>query len=680
MTFSIKSIATRLFPKPSKPPTSKAQRLQANTRILYVANGFIPTLQICFINPLSALSKNGEVVSETLTEQQLKSQFAKKINRAEADQSLEEFLADFTPNVIIFCRYSGPRAEELVSYAQKNAVSVIYHLDDDLLNVPIELGQAKYDFHNHPDRIQTVNYLLQHAHIVYCSTVPLRDRLAKSGEDSHRYFAGPLHCTSEILARAVPGPVRKIGYMGFDHEHDLKPVVPSLVRILEKYPEIEFDLFGKIPKPKALDCFGSRVNMIPVELNYQDFMQKMKSLGWQIGICPLADTEFNKTKSDNKWVEYSAVGAAVIASAGTVYDDCCAGGCGLLVESADRWESSFIALIERPDFRQELVERAQRKLMQQYAPAELKDQIFHVISLANDEMNRQRKVSVESGVELRRKFQTNHLSTDDSSQSLQTMTTTFPSADSEGRIATPHVDDLSDADLALLNEMLPWQCFTLDSNGRQFGKAASSTKRNLPQIIPDRRIVDLDRRFPLSGSTVLEVGCFEGIHTIALAACGAKVIGIDSRIENVVKTNVRLWAFGIEATIFRCDVEQEVDFAKIPTVDITHHIGVLYHLVDPVTHLLKILAQTRKAIVLDTHYAKDAEADRVFELHGVSYRYKHYREKGRSQAFAGMYDHAKWLTLDTLVGLLKGSGFSNVDVAELRDERNGARTLIYASR
>lgn len=260
------------------------------------------------------------------------------------------------------------------------------------------------------------------------------------------------------------------------------------------------------------------------------------------------------------------------------------------------------------------------------------------------------------------------------------MNPVFPSASPEGWISTPHIDDLSDADLELLNEMLPWQCFTLDSRGRRFGKAASPTKRNLPQIIPDRRIVDLDRRFPLEGLKVLEVGCFEGIHTIALAGCGARVIGIDSRIENVVKTNVRLWAFGVSAEIFRCDVEREADFAKIPEVDITHHIGVLYHLVDPVTHLVKVLARTRKAIILDTHYAKESEADRVFQSGGVSYRYRHYREKGRSQAFAGMYDHAKWLTLDALTGLLKGGGFPNIDVAELRDERNGARTLIYAHR
>jgi tRNA (mo5U34)-methyltransferase len=252
--------------------------------------------------------------------------------------------------------------------------------------------------------------------------------------------------------------------------------------------------------------------------------------------------------------------------------------------------------------------------------------------------------------------------------------------DNEGRTPTKYVDDLSDEDLSRLNNLLPWQCFTLDSNGRRFGKQASANKRNLPQVIPDRRITELNYRFPLRGLSVLEVGCFEGVHTIALAGYGARVVGIDSRIENVAKTMVRTWSFGFEATVFKCDVELEQDFAKVPEVDITHHMGVLYHLVDPVTHLQKLAQRTRKAILLDTHYAREDEAVNRYEVGGISYRYKHYREGGREEAFAGMYDHAKWLPLETLVSLLKSLGFPNVDVAELRDERNGARVLIFADR
>ncbi|MEZ5653647.1 MAG: methyltransferase domain-containing protein [Burkholderiaceae bacterium] len=254
------------------------------------------------------------------------------------------------------------------------------------------------------------------------------------------------------------------------------------------------------------------------------------------------------------------------------------------------------------------------------------------------------------------------------------------SVDGEGRIPTRYVDHLLDDDLKVLNDLLPWQCFTLDSQGRQFGKPASASKRNAFQPIPDPRIVEFNERFELDGQTVLEIGCFEGIHTIALANAGANVIAIDSRIENVVKTIVRTWSFGFHVTAFKCDVEREADFAQVPQVDAAHHMGVLYHLVDPVAHLHQLMPKVGKALLLDTHYAKEEDATLEYESGGRSYRYKHYREGGRENAFAGMYDHAKWLTLDTLVSLLKAGGFDKVDVAQLRDERNGPRTLIYALR
>lgn len=263
---------------------------------------------------------------------------------------------------------------------------------------------------------------------------------------------------------------------------------------------------------------------------------------------------------------------------------------------------------------------------------------------------------------------------------MTTDKTTVHRCDAEGRVATERIDPLRDEDLKELNRLLPWQCFTLDSRGRQFGQPASAIKRNTPQRIPDKRITELDRRIPLAGLDVLEVGCFEAIHTIALLDLGARVTAIDSRIENVVKTVVRLWGFGLQADVRVCDVERPEEFARLPEVDVTHHVGVLYHLADPVRHLRQVMQRTRKAIMLDTHYAGEGAATKRYEVDGRSYAYQHYREKGRAAAFAGMYDHAKWLPIEVLTSLLKEGGFGQVDVAELREERNGLRTLIYASR
>lgn len=248
------------------------------------------------------------------------------------------------------------------------------------------------------------------------------------------------------------------------------------------------------------------------------------------------------------------------------------------------------------------------------------------------------------------------------------------------RLPTKYVDHLSDEELDQLNRLLPWRCFTLDARGRRFGAPASATKRNVPQQIPDRRTLLLDKRFPLAGRSVLEVGCFEGVHTVGLAQRAERVIAIDSRIENVVKTIVRTWSFGHHVTAFQCDVEKPADFALVPTVDVVHHIGVLYHLQDPIAHLQALLPKTRHLLLLDTHVAADGEATEAYESNGKRFPFRRYKEGGRADAFSGMYDHAKWLPIEVLTGFLRDAGFGEIEVAEMRQERNGLRTLLFAKR
>lgn len=242
------------------------------------------------------------------------------------------------------------------------------------------------------------------------------------------------------------------------------------------------------------------------------------------------------------------------------------------------------------------------------------------------------------------------------------------------------VDLLTDGELEELNSLLPWKCFTADASGRRFGWPASASKRNVPQEIPDYRTPMLDAEFSLRGKHVLEVGCFEGVHTTGLATLGATVTAIDSRMENVVKTMVRTGFHGYPVKVFKCDVEKSEDFARLPEADIVHHIGVLYHLKDPVSHLLAMGRLAKVGVMLDTHIARPEEATRSYRAAGREFSYKHYREGGYENVFAGMYDHAKWLTLNTIRLLLTEIGFGRIRVIEERDERNGPRVLLIAAR
>jgi tRNA (mo5U34)-methyltransferase len=248
----------------------------------------------------------------------------------------------------------------------------------------------------------------------------------------------------------------------------------------------------------------------------------------------------------------------------------------------------------------------------------------------------------------------------------------------EARVATPFVDPLDDSDLERLNELLPWHCFTVDSHGRPFGRPAWSGKRVAPQQVPDPRIELFDRRFGLAGGHVLEVGCFEGVHTVALCRRAAKVTAVDGRVENVVKTVVRCAFFGEHPTVLTLDLERPGEDAGLLKADVCHHVGVLYHLSDPVAHLQDLGRWIGRGLMLDTHYALPDQARDSYEAGGRSYAYRRYGES--SDPFSGMRSEARWLLLDDIVELLRSAGFASVEVVERREERNGPRALLFAER
>lgn len=352
-------------------------------RILFVANGLLPTLQLSFLKPLAPLVEAGVLEIRLLTEADLKVRF-KGSHRGDAAAAwMQAEIRSFAPETVIFCRYSGPHSQKMLETAQDMGASSILHIDDDLLNVPIEIGVEKFKVHNAPERLASVRALLSGASLVYCSTQPLIDRFRSQGFNNDMR-CGAIYCAAEILEPATLRPVTKIGYMGFDHAHDLELVLPALVEVLHQNPETRFELFGSIPKPPVLDQFGDRITTVPPVRNYGDFMHAFADLQWDIGICPLADTPFNKVKANTKWVEYSSVGAAVVASIDTVYDDCCSDGCGALAGSTDEWIEMLNALCQDPDARYQQVRRAQARLMAQYSDDVLRKQVIDMIATSHE--------------------------------------------------------------------------------------------------------------------------------------------------------------------------------------------------------------------------------------------------------------------------------------------------------
>lgn len=261
------------------------------------------------------------------------------------------------------------------------------------------------------------------------------------------------------------------------------------------------------------------------------------------------------------------------------------------------------------------------------------------------------------------------------------------SADDKG--VHKRLDLLDSASLEKLNAMLSWSSYFNFAGTKTLGTPWSDRKRHAPQPFPDRGVEHLNEIVPLSGLSVFELGCYEGHHTVSLARHAAEVWAIDGRIENVIKTLVRVWGAGYEARAkVNCiDLEKGLLREQIQALgrddgfDLIHHRGVLYHLSDPVGHINECARICNKHLYLHTQIATDEMAKDKHTLNNKSYEVYRYKEpKSAFSPFSGITQQALWLTKDSLLRLLEDVGFKEVNVISEVQERNGPRIELICSR
>jgi len=237
--------------------------------------------------------------------------------------------------------------------------------------------------------------------------------------------------------------------------------------------------------------------------------------------------------------------------------------------------------------------------------------------------------------------------------------------------------ELSETTISEVNDMLDWHAGTL-LNGQVLGRLGTTPgKRTSPGKVPDYRIEKLHELIHLTGKSILEVGCFEGIHTVGLRLYSEDVTAIDIRPLNVVKTLARLSLHGTHAKVFVADVERlSVQFGRF---DLIFHCGVLYHLMHPVEHIFA-LGPMCTSLFLDTHIARD-EKEIIERTSGsFSFRGAYHGEKSWLDPFSGKDAQSFWITEDSLTEALLAAGFSSIRRIEHREERNGPRVAVLASR
>jgi len=149
--------------------------------------------------------------------------------------------------------------------------------------------------------------------------------------------------------RRSSGPLT-IGYAGsVTHAADLLLVEEALLKILDRYP-------GQV-RLRLLGCATPRLSAHPGCVcgdyagAYETYARTLLRARLDIGLAPLADTEFNRCKSAVKWLEYSAAGCAGVFQDLEPYECVESGRTGLKVgPAAGDWYAAL-------EIRQEMIEK-----------------------------------------------------------------------------------------------------------------------------------------------------------------------------------------------------------------------------------------------------------------------------------------------------------------------------------
>ena len=353
--------------------------------ILIIAPGRnLPSANICLKIPLEQDPANNIYLLEEAD--------IKNNRNDDIEECFEALVSRESIDIVILCRCFGKNAEKIEAKARQMKIPTIYFIDDDLIApCKIALSPKKFSMHSSPERTASIRKLMNNVDCVYASTDKLKERL-ESHNINNKIVHTNINCSPahsiDITKQKTNLLIKKIGYMGFGHGADFEIVGSAIKSLMTKYEFIRLELIGSIEIPEMLQDMESRIKSYPPIFDYYDFLAFLESLEWDVGICPLAPTNFNNCKSINKWIEYASCGIPTIATGGSIYDTCVSGMCGILCENTyESWYKAMESILFDSNLSNLIRFNAHTKAWREYSPLRHAKEINSIINQCNNQVN-----------------------------------------------------------------------------------------------------------------------------------------------------------------------------------------------------------------------------------------------------------------------------------------------------
>jgi glycosyltransferase involved in cell wall biosynthesis len=256
-------------------------------------------------------------------------------------------------SLAILQRQFRPEVFEAMKLMKQVGTKVVYEIDDDLLHVP-EWSPA-YSAYGSKANIELVKKFISNVDAVFVTTEYLKKVYSEYCE--HIYVL-PNSVPFDTFAPMPGNSTKKVVLWqgSCTHERDIAIMCKSIDRLVDD--------------PDVLVKFWSAgypgVCTVPY-VTFYDFYAMLSQQDAYVGLAPVVAHEFNKSKSNLKFLEYTAQGVATVASNFGPYADTIEDGVtGLLVSENKDWYDKIRYLIDHEDERNKIVANAQTMLKEKF--------------------------------------------------------------------------------------------------------------------------------------------------------------------------------------------------------------------------------------------------------------------------------------------------------------------------
>lgn len=297
-------------------------------------------------------------------------------------------------DILILCRATTQTTLDIVNRvkAEKRGISVVYFIDDDLLNI-YKLGVEFSYIEPGTSMYLIVENLLRLSDRV----VAFSNSIAKTVETYNKNITVlKTNILSKYLSKEdnyYEGETFNIIFMGgAARKEEFSVIQDDLIQICKKYKnKVSFTFMGYIPE-KMKNVKDSRVTYIEYTTAYYHYLNRLATSKYNLMLCPLYDNEFNRGKSPVKLLEACCCGAIGLYSDVSVYECIEDGVHGYKIKNGDSWFNKIEQIIKSPvNEKQKILNQAISMVKENYTTEKLLPQFelaLKTVKLANYVQNR----------------------------------------------------------------------------------------------------------------------------------------------------------------------------------------------------------------------------------------------------------------------------------------------------